>query len=71
MPVEDVAPLVRYAAPTNFSGHPSLTVPNGFNDAGLPTAMQFIGRHGDEAAVLRAGAAYQGLTDWHQKRPQL
>ncbi|MGB1884940.1 MAG: amidase [Gammaproteobacteria bacterium] len=71
MPVADVAPLVRYAAPTNFSGHPSLTVPNGFTENGLPTAMQFIGRHGDEAAVLRAGAAYQAMTDWHHRRPSL
>ena len=71
MPTEDVAPLVRYSAPTNFSGHPSLTLPNGFTDQGLPTAMQFIGAMGDEASVLRAGAAYQALTDWHTRRPAL
>lgn len=71
MPNDDVAPLVRYAAPTNFSGHPSLTLPNGFTADGLPTAMQFIGAHGDEAAIIRAGAAYEGLTDWHTRRPQL
>lgn len=69
--VEDIATLVRYAAPTNFSGHPSLTVPNGFTAGGLPLAMQFIGRHGDEAAVIRAGAGYEGVTAWHRERPPL
>ena len=43
----EVPALVRFTAPTNLSGHPSLTLPNGFTGAGLPTAMQFIGRHGD------------------------
>ena len=71
MPVADVAPLVRYAAPTNFSGHPSITLPNGFTPAGLPTAMQFIGRHGDEASIIRAAAAYEAMTDWHRRRPAL
>lgn len=71
MAPEEVPALVRFSAPTNFSGHPSLTVPNGFTVDGLPTAMQFIGRHGDEAAVLRAGAAYEALTEWHMRRPPL
>jgi amidase len=65
------SPLVRFAAPTNFSGHPSITLPNGFTAEGLPTAMQFIGRHGDEAAIIRAAAAYEGLTEWHLRRPAL
>jgi len=71
MAVEEVPALVRFSAPTNFSGHPSITVPNGFTTDGLPTAMQFIGRHGDEAAIIRAAAAYEALTDWHRRRPAL
>ncbi|MGE0859833.1 MAG: amidase [Gammaproteobacteria bacterium] len=71
MPDEAIAPLVRYSAPTNFSGHPSITLPNGFTDDGLPLAMQFIGRHGDEAAIIRAAAAYEAATEWHTRRPPL
>ncbi len=71
MDVHDVPALVRFSAPTNFSGHPTITVPNGFTADGLPTAMQFIGRHGDEAAIIRAGAAWEQLTDWHTRRPVL
>jgi amidase len=69
--VEDIGPLVKFAAPTNFSGHPSITIPNGFSANGIPTGMQFIGRHGDEASIIRAAAAYEELTDWKKFQPQL
>jgi len=62
---------VRYSAPTNLSGHPSLTIPNGFTANGLPTAMQFIGRLGDEAMIMRVAAAYERATEWHRRRPVL
>jgi len=68
-PPETFAPLLRFSAPTNFSGHPSITLPNGFTAEGLPTAMQFIGRPGDEATILRMAAAYEGATGWHKRRP--
>ncbi|MEM7468781.1 MAG: amidase [Pseudomonadota bacterium] len=67
---EDVPGLVRFTGPFNFSGSPSITLPNGFNAAGLPTAMQLIGRHGDEATIIRAAHAYEQSTDWHKQRPQ-
>ena len=70
-PPQDIPLLVRFAAPFNFAGSPSLTLPNGFTDDGLPLAMQFIGRHGDEATLIRAAAAYESVTDWHRRRPAL
>ena len=69
--IEDIPPLVRFAAPTNFSGHPSITVPNGFDASGMPTAMQFIGKLGDESSIIRAAASYEDLTKWHTMRPDL
>lgn len=66
---QDIPALVRFAGPFHFAGNPSITVPNGFNDAGLPLAMQFIGRDGDEATLVRAAAAYEAATDWHCWRP--
>jgi amidase len=71
MTPEEVPALIRFSAPTDFSGHPRITVPNGFTEDGLPLAMQFIGRRGDEAAIIRAAAAYERLTDWHLRRPAL
>ncbi|NND89463.1 MAG: amidase [Granulosicoccus sp.] len=48
--------------PFNLSGHPALSVPMGFVD-GLPLGLQIVGRHGDEASVLRVGEAFEAATD--------
>jgi amidase len=71
VPPEAIPALIRYTGPTNLSGHPSITLPNGFTAAGLPTAMQVIGRHGDEATILRVAATYERATGWHRRRPPL
>lgn len=55
----------------NLAGLPGLSVPCGFDDAGLPIGLQVIGRAFDEATVLRVGAAYQAATTWHQQAPSL
>lgn len=47
--------LTRLTAPTNFSGHPSLSVPFGADRQGLPIGIQLIGRHHDEAQVYQFG----------------
>ena len=43
-------------------------MPVGFT-GGLPVSMQLVGRHFDEATLLRAAHAYQQATDWHLRRP--
>lgn len=55
----------------NSTGNPVLSVPIGFNTAGLPLAMQIAGRPFDEATVLRIGDGYQQATDWHLRAPAL
>lgn len=58
-----------YATYWNLLGNPALSVPMGFTGDRLPLGLQLAGAHFDEAAVLRAGAAYQDRTDWHRLRP--
>ena len=53
----------------NMMGLPALALPMGFNAAGLPLSLQIAGRAFEEARVLRAGDAYQGVTDWHLRVP--
>ncbi|MGH7895631.1 MAG: amidase, partial [Candidatus Binatia bacterium] len=65
------AALIRLTRPFNLSGHPACSVPCGFTAGGLPIGMQFVGRPFDEATVLRAADAWQGLSDWHARRPVL
>src|SRR5262249_27293250 len=49
----------------------ALTVPCGFTVAGLPLALQIVGKPFDEATVLQVGHAYEVHTDWHQRRPSV
>jgi amidase len=61
--------LQRYTAPFNFTGSPTITLPGGFSEAGLPIGLQLIARHLDEANLVRAGVAFQNATAWHQRHP--
>jgi len=55
----------------NLAGIPGMSVPCGLTKNNLPIGLQILGRHFDEATVLRAGWAYEQATDWHTKRPGL
>jgi aspartyl-tRNA(Asn)/glutamyl-tRNA(Gln) amidotransferase subunit A len=61
--------FTRMMRPINVLGLPSLALPCGFTDNGLPCGMQLIGRPFAESLLYRLGAAYQGATDWHQRIP--
>jgi len=51
---------------TNFTGHPSASIPAGMSPDGLPVGMQIIGRPGADADVLAASAVFEQLRPWHQ-----
>ena len=53
----------------NLAGLPALSIPGGFNNAGLPIGIQLLGKHFDEARLLQIAHHYQQRTDWHIKRP--
>jgi len=55
----------------NAAGIPAITVPNGFGERGLPTALAFIGRAFDEQRLIAVATAYQTVTSWHDRRPAL
>ena len=48
---------------TNFTGHPSASVPAGMAD-GLPVGMQLIGGRYADTDVLAASAAFERLRPW-------
>ena len=51
-----VADFITFTAPFNYSGHPTITLPSGFNRDGLPMAFQLIGRLLGEPTLIRAGS---------------
>jgi amidase len=66
-----IAGLLRFTCPFDMTGSPTITLPAGFTDSGAPVGFQFVGRHFDEARLVKAGDAFQRKTDWHQRHPSL
>ena len=64
----DMAPM-RFTAPFDFNGAPTLSVPCGLNREGLPLSLQFVGKHLGEPLLCRIGQAYEQATTWHTLRP--
>lgn len=60
-----------YTGPVNVVGAPSLAIPAGFTQAGLPVGLQLIGKKFDEKTILNFGHQYQQVTDWHTKKPPI
>jgi aspartyl-tRNA(Asn)/glutamyl-tRNA(Gln) amidotransferase subunit A len=55
----------------NLTGSPALSICNGFSEAGLPIALQIMGRPFEDPLVLRVGAAYERVAGWRATRPAL
>jgi len=64
------APLMRFTAPWNLAGSPTITVPCGVTSDGLPLAFQLVARRFEEELLLRAGHAYESATDWPPPEPK-
>ncbi|OLB84508.1 MAG: amidase [Chloroflexi bacterium] len=62
---EEVDPLIGWCLTflTNFSGHPSASIPAGLS-GGLPVGMQIIGRREQDVDVLAASAAFERVRPW-------
>lgn len=56
---------------TNLTGHPAVSVPNGFAPDGTPTGILFVGKLYGEAGMLRLAKAYQDATGFHLRKPAL
>jgi amidase len=56
--------MLANTAPFNMSGHPAISVPCGKTSEGLPVGLMLVGRHFDDATVLRAAHAFEQSGDW-------
>ena len=55
----------------NIASVPAISIPCGFDGAGMPIGMQLIGRAFSESTLLRAAFAFEQNTDVHTVRPSL
>jgi amidase len=61
----------QFTIPADLAGTPALIMPCGFADDGRPYAVQLLGSRLSELRLCRLGHAYQQLTDWHTRHPDL
>ena len=51
--------------------NPSISVPCGFTEDGLPVGLQIVGRHRSEFSVLQLAYAFEQATGFGRRRPDL
>lgn len=56
---------------TNLTGNPIVCLPMGFDKAGLPQSITFVGKLYNEACILEVAKAYQDKTVYNKKHPAL
>jgi aspartyl-tRNA(Asn)/glutamyl-tRNA(Gln) amidotransferase subunit A len=60
-----------YTISINLAGLPAISLPCGFDGEGMPIGLQIIGKHFDEATILRVADTYERATEWHKKKPRI
>ena len=68
---ETRSPLSRLTRAANYLDLPGISVPCGLTDEGLPVGLQVLGQPGDEASVVALGAAYERVSGWNERSPDL
>ncbi len=56
--------------PWNLLGWPSINVPGGFTDAGLPIGLQLMGPANSEPLLVALAAELEGANSWADHRPE-
>ena len=66
-----VAPWRSINPLTSMTGHPVVTIPNGFTERDTPTGIALVGQIYGEEKLLTVAKALQDETPFHQRHPSL
>jgi aspartyl-tRNA(Asn)/glutamyl-tRNA(Gln) amidotransferase subunit A len=61
----------RLTVPFNATGQPAISVPCGFDAAGLPIGLHLVGVPWGERSLARIAQAYERAAGWSTRRPPL
>ena len=56
--------------PVNLAGLPGMSIPCGFDEAGLPIGLQLISNVLREDVLFHTAHAYEQATEWHKQQPK-
>ncbi|HJP27720.1 MAG TPA: amidase [Dehalococcoidia bacterium] len=59
----------RFTVPYDFSGLPTITLPCGLDNNGMPVSLQFAGHHLSEPLLVGIGDTFERATDFHKLHP--
>ena len=68
---ETTSPLSRLTRAANYLDLPGISAPMGLTKDGLPAGLQILGRPRDEASVVALGAAFERVSGWNGRAPDL
>jgi amidase len=58
--------MLANTAPFDMTGHPAISIPCAKSN-GLPVGLMLVGRHFDDATVLRVANAFEQNTNWEAR----
>jgi aspartyl-tRNA(Asn)/glutamyl-tRNA(Gln) amidotransferase subunit A len=68
---ETASPLSRLTRAANYLDLPGISVPCGLTKDGMPVGLQILGRPRDETTVVALGAAFETVSGWNGRGPDL
>lgn len=72
MDEQKIADVHRFTVPFTMSQTPTVTMPGGFAaGSGMPLSVQLVAGRFEEKALVELGSAYQSVTEWHGRHPDL
>jgi amidase len=69
--LDNMLTFMPFTAQINCTGQPAITLPLAMTADNLPVGVQFIGRFGDEATLLRLASQIEAAQPWAARRPTL
>jgi amidase len=63
--------FIPWTAIYNATGHPAMSVPLFWNEAGLPIGVHFVGHFADEAKLLRLAGQLEEARPWFDRLPPI